>query len=59
MVTFDENGSDYELRFDEVSDGHRALIVLYGLIHLAGEQESSFLLDEPDNYVVCQRFSRG
>ncbi len=51
MVTFDENGSDYELRFDEVSDGHRALIVLYGLVHLAGEEESSFLLDEPDNYV--------
>lgn len=51
MVTFGEHGSDYELRFDEVSDGHRALIVLYGLIHLPEAQECTFLLDEPDNYV--------
>ena len=51
MMTFDEHGTDYELRFDEVSDGHRALIVLYGLIHLSEAQECTLLLDEPDNYV--------
>ena len=32
MVTFDEAEHGYELRFDELSDGQRVLIVLYGLI---------------------------
>ena len=44
MMTFDEHGTGYELRFDEVSDGHRALIVLYGLIHLSEAQECTLLL---------------
>ena len=52
MVTFDEGGKDYELRFDEISDGQRALVVLYGLIHLAEGQGYTFFLDEPDNYVA-------
>lgn len=38
MVQFDEDGNAYELRFDEISDGQRALIALYGLIHLAKDQ---------------------
>ena len=42
----------YELRFDEVSDGQRALVVLYGLIHLARNQGYTLFLDEPDNYVA-------
>ena len=52
MVTFNEHGADYELRFDEVSDGHRVLIVLYGLVHLAGSEGYTFFVDEPDNYVA-------
>ena len=52
MVAFDEGGQGYELRFDEISDGQRALIVLYGLIYLAQGQEYTFFLDEPDNYVA-------
>ena len=52
MVTFDEDGQGYELRFDEISDGQRALIALYGLIHLAQGQGYTFFLDEPDNYVA-------
>ena len=52
MVVFDEDGDRYELRFDEISDGQRALIVLYGLIHLAGGQGYTLFLDEPDNYVA-------
>lgn len=52
MVTFDEGGQGYELRFDEISDGQRALVALYGLIHLAQGQDYTFFLDEPDNYVA-------
>ncbi|MCX7806495.1 MAG: ATP-binding protein, partial [Planctomycetota bacterium] len=35
MVMFEESGRRYDLRFDEISDGQRALIVLYALIRLA------------------------
>jgi len=43
----------YELRIDEVSDGQRALVVLYGLLHLGHSGEGVWLfLDEPDNYVA-------
>ena len=52
MVVFDEEGERYELRFDEISDGQRAIIVLYGLIHLAEGQGYTLFLDEPDNYVA-------
>ena len=59
MVAFTENAeanskSSYELRFDEISDGQRALIVLYGLIHLARDQGYTLFLDEPDNYVALR-----
>ena len=52
MVTFDEADKGYDLRFDEISDGQRALVALYGLIYLAEGQGYTFLLDEPDNYVA-------
>ena len=43
----------YELRFDELSDGQRALVVLYGLLHLGNSGEGVWLfLDDPDNYVA-------
>ena len=51
-VTFEENGEDYELRFGEISDGQRVLIVLYGLVYLAKGQGYTFFLDEPDNFVA-------
>jgi len=41
-------------RFDEISDGQRALVVLYGLIHLARNQGYTLFLDEPDNYVALR-----
>ena len=50
MVSLDEGGQGYELRFDEISDGQRALIALYGLIYLG--RGYTFFLDEPDNYVA-------
>ena len=42
----------YWLSFDELSDGQRALVVLYGLLHLRGGDGISMFLDEPDNYVA-------
>jgi predicted ATPase len=52
MVMFDQFGEKYELRLDEISDGQRALIALYSLIHLAAGQGYTLMLDEPDNYVA-------
>lgn len=51
MVRFSGESGLYELRLDELSDGQRALIALYALVHLAGDQDVLFL-DEPDNYLA-------
>ncbi|HEX6901006.1 MAG TPA: AAA family ATPase [Thermoanaerobaculia bacterium] len=51
LVLFEGRSGRYELRLDELSDGQRALIALYSLVHLAGEQDVLFL-DEPDNFVA-------
>lgn len=50
-VVFDGESGRYEMRLDELSDGQRALIALYALVFLAGEQDILFL-DEPDNYLA-------
>ncbi len=43
----------YRLRFSEIADGQRALVVLYGLVHLSrGAGGIMLFLDEPDNYVA-------
>jgi predicted ATPase len=52
VVAFAGNGARYELNLDLISDGQRALLVLYALTHLAGRQGYTLLLDEPDNYVA-------
>ena len=52
MITFEQDARDYELRFDEISDGQRVLIALYGLVHLAKGQGYTLFLDEPDNFVA-------
>ena len=44
--------SRYELKLDEISDGQRALVALYALIHITAGQGYTLLLDEPDNYVA-------
>lgn len=51
LVMFESRSGRYELKLDELSDGQRALIALYSLIHLAGEGDILFL-DEPDNFVA-------
>jgi len=52
MLIFEQDGERYELRLDEISDGQRALIALYSLVHLAAGQGYTLFLDEPDNYVA-------
>lgn len=52
MVAFDQNEERYEMRLGEISDGQRALIVLYSLIRLAAGQGYTLVLDEPDNFVA-------
>jgi predicted ATPase len=38
--------------FGELSDGERALIVLYTLLQLMSDSETTLCLDEPDNYLA-------
>jgi len=38
-------------RFDELSDGQRALIVLYTLTHFAQGQDYTLCIDEPENFI--------
>ncbi len=48
-----QGNKHYELRLDELSDGQRALVVLYGLLHLGQDGGGIWLsLDEPDNFVA-------
>lgn len=51
-AVFDQQGLAYELRLDELSDGQRALLVLYALVYLTERQGVAIFLDEPDNYVA-------
>lgn len=52
MIMFREHDDKYELRFDEISDGQRALVALYSLVRLAVGQGYTLFLDEPDNYLA-------
>lgn len=52
VVMFEGGGGRYELRFDELSDGQRALTALYALVHLTADEGYTLFLDEPDNYVA-------
>ena len=38
--------------FDQLSDGQRALIAMYSLIHLSSDGQVSLFVDEPDNYLA-------
>jgi predicted ATPase len=41
-----------EYRFDELSDGQKALIALYTLIYHARSEEYTLMIDEPENYLA-------
>ena len=48
-------GANYKLRFDEMSDGQRALVVLYALLHFREDESGvTLLLDEPDNFLALE-----
>ncbi len=49
---FSENEHRFELGLNELSDGERALIAIYALVHITAGQGYSLFLDEPDNYVA-------
>jgi hypothetical protein len=44
-------GADFQVQFDELSDGQRVLIVLYVVLYTQLEHGRTVALDEPDNYV--------
>ncbi len=49
-AVFGEGDETHEYRFRELSDGQRALVVLYA-ITLLGVEETAVFIDEPVNYV--------
>jgi predicted ATPase len=48
MLTFRAAGADYKLSAGEVSDGQRALLVLYGFLFGAIDRAALAFLDEPE-----------
>ncbi len=46
------SGAPEKHGFDQLSDGQRALIALYSLLHLSSNRRVSMFLDEPDNYLT-------
>ena len=51
-VDFAGDHGAHSLRLDEVSDGERALMVLYALLGLASKHPFALLIDEPDKYLA-------
>lgn len=51
-AVFEDGGERFELSLEELSDGERALIAIYALVHMTAGQGYTLLLDEPDNYVA-------
>ncbi len=51
-AVFEDNGDRFVLGLDELSDGERALIAIYALVHITASQGYTLFLDEPDNYVA-------
>jgi hypothetical protein len=48
---FSHSGTKLMLRLRELSDGQRALILLYAVLHFLLQEGRTVFLDEPDNYV--------
>ncbi|MBL8755445.1 MAG: AAA family ATPase [Planctomycetes bacterium] len=51
-VELDAGSGKQDYRFAELSDGQRALIGLYTIMHCAVNAHSLVMLDEPDNFVA-------
>ena len=52
LVQEGEPRKSFRLGFQELSDGQRALIALYTLLHMTKSQTITLCLDEPDNLVA-------
>jgi predicted ATPase len=53
LVVFGTAKGEYELSLEELSDGQRALLVLYSLVHFPGRSGQLLFLDEPDNFLAA------
>jgi ATPase subunit of ABC transporter with duplicated ATPase domains len=51
---FSNSGAKLMLRLAELSDGQRALILLYAVLHFLLQDGRTVFLDEPDNYVSLE-----
>jgi hypothetical protein len=49
---FQRNGQRVMLRFKELSDGQRALILLYSVLYFLLREGRTVFLDEPDNFIA-------
>lgn len=49
---FQRNGQRLMLRFKELSDGQRALILLYSVLYFLLQEGRTVFLDEPDNFIA-------
>lgn len=47
-------GNTFEVQFSELSDGQRALVVLYTLLHCSLEKDVTICVDEPENFVALR-----
>ena len=52
-AVFGAGPTTYELRMDELSDGQRVLLALYGLLHFLDRPGRILFLDEPDNFLAA------
>lgn len=52
MARLREQGKPFSLALHELSDGQRALLAIYALVHITAGQGYTLFLDEPDNYVA-------
>jgi len=51
MVDFWIANQQIAVALDELSDGQRALMVLYGLVHLGRQHLGLLIIDEPENFL--------
>ena len=54
VADFRYTSSEYEIGFEELSDGERAAIILYCILMDAEGEPKTLLLDEPENFVGLQ-----
>ena len=52
LVREGEPRQSFQLGFQELSDGQRALVALYTLLHMTKRQTTTLCLDEPDNFAA-------